>query len=99
TSLRLSSCSILHKSMYSYIVDLCSLSFIKDILSLLLFTFFPYTTLFRSGDAHEMAQTWVFIGGNIGARKCDDTGSRCHHHGERRSEEHTSELQSRFDIV
>src|SRR5699024_12534166 len=46
-------------------------------------TLFPYTTLFRSSPPHPM--TWP-------ERPCSATRGR-------RSEEHTSELQSRFDLV
>src|SRR6266571_7807524 len=47
-------------------------------------TLFPYTTLFRSPDAH---------GGPAG-----EAGGRPHPAG-RRSEEHTSELQSHVNLV
>src|SRR5437868_14842551 len=49
-------------------------------------TLFPYTTLFRSGDRRAAIRHMVHV----------DLGHRlepC------RSEEHTSELQSRFDLV
>src|SRR5438874_6849613 len=48
-------------------------------------TLFPYTTLFRSRM------------GRPGTRAMDATTQR--RHGFRRSEEHTSELQSRRDLV
>src|SRR6266704_6149154 len=48
-------------------------------------TLFPYTTLFRSPPRHRLAARGDQPGGTRDPR--------------RRSEEHTSELQSRFDIV
>src|SRR5699024_11248411 len=50
---------------------------------------FPYTTLFRSG--HMMRRRR-----REGAH---DEGSSTRRQGRPRSEEHTSELQSRFDLV
>src|SRR5207249_7333066 len=47
-------------------------------------TLFPYTTLFRSNLWTPDGTTIVFVQG---------------HHWHKRSEEHTSELQSRFDLV
>src|SRR6266513_5118060 len=47
-------------------------------------TLFPYTTLFRSCRA-----------GSARRRRCREPGASRRH----RSEEHTSELQSRFDLV
>src|SRR5207249_7346035 len=52
-------------------------------------TLFPYTTLFRS-RRRETTQRLGQRGGIVG---------RHHHAGVVRSEEHTSELQSRFDLV
>src|SRR5437868_12259465 len=49
-------------------------------------TLFPYTTLFRSIDDADRQAKWYF------ALKANLLESR-------RSEEHTSELQSRFDLV
>src|SRR6266513_5038544 len=46
-------------------------------------TLFPYTTLFRS----------------CRSRRATRGGTPPHPRGHRRSEEHTSELQSRFDLV
>src|SRR5260221_7686280 len=67
-------------------------------------TLFPYTTLFRSGRLHrkhavfaiERACGQVDVG--VGDRLLDfvDTYAA---RGERRSEEHTSELQSHSDLV
>src|SRR5437868_8895181 len=54
-------------------------------------TLFPYTTLFRSGQVPRALEAEVSV------LFCDVrnfTGF-----AERRSEEHTSELQSRFDLV
>src|SRR5207249_7921281 len=53
-------------------------------------TLFPYTTLFRSA-AFAFARSAEH--GGVGGR---DRGRSW---GNRRSEEHTSELQSRFDLV
>src|SRR5207249_5506722 len=50
-------------------------------------TLFPYTTLFRSRDAMDL------IGGQICQHLARAAGPA------HRSEEHTSELQSRFDLV
>src|SRR5689334_23851708 len=50
-------------------------------------TLFPYTTLFRSGGRSRHA-----------ARETR-SGDRPRHRAERRSEEHTSELQSQFHLV
>src|SRR2546430_11320144 len=53
-------------------------------------TLFPYTTLFRSVAAsHQFAGNCFFVSGPIG-------GSL---DGKRRSEEHTSELQSQSNLV
>src|SRR5689334_24362752 len=50
-------------------------------------TLFPYTTLFRSSTAALADPPWA-------------RGDRGYHHGgPRRSEEHTSELQSQFHLV
>src|SRR3712207_7604202 len=73
-------------------------------------TLFPYTTLFRSGLAHERrarglgahALDWgawaevgmVSAGGEQGARQLERRGIRA-----LRSEEHTSEIQSRQYLV
>src|SRR5438067_9841656 len=58
-------------------------------------TLFPYTTLFRSSrDGRCRSQTMESVGGGeIPRRKDGEVFLR------RRSEEHTSELQSRFDLV
>src|SRR2546422_3602518 len=67
-------------------------------------TLFPYTTLFRSRDLHGREQQRLQRGlgirvsdGRIQGRRYRD----CQHpHAElRRSEEHTSELQSRLHLV
>src|SRR2546421_7116744 len=57
-------------------------------------TLFPYTTLFRSGARTHLART-------RGARGAVHRGAECRIDagGRRRSEEHTSELQSRSDLV
>src|SRR5690349_23097450 len=51
-------------------------------------TLFPYTTLFRSGPRRPTAGGW-----------CSGTTSRSTTSTRPRSEEHTSELQSRRDLV
>src|SRR5207249_7207486 len=50
-------------------------------------TLFPYTTLFRSHNCVECQQQLVVFAELVGEDETD------------RSEEHTSELQSRFDLV
>src|SRR5260370_19568132 len=61
-------------------------------------TLFPYTTLFRSQCPKRSAAQVGPVGGRGGNR-----GGRCRtagrHHGARRSEEHTSELQSHLNLV
>src|SRR5207253_3624919 len=52
-------------------------------------TLFPYTTLFRSGPGLPAAPTWPSW----------PTGSRPSSRAKARSEEHTSELQSRGHLV
>src|SRR5438105_8414939 len=55
-------------------------------------TLFPYTTLFRSVD--------VFLREGVAARQREAISNECPMHRRRqRSEEHTSELQSRVDLV
>src|SRR5207249_8641032 len=61
-------------------------------------TLFPYTTLFRSRRHYggSLAGKWILtagLGGMGGAQPLAATMA------EPRSEEHTSELQSRFDLV
>src|SRR5438067_4576179 len=64
-------------------------------------TLFPYTTLFRSFLLETMADLWAKVG--IRAKlEMMEMGARQRMNNERtlpRSEEHTSELQSRFDLV
>src|SRR2546428_4287454 len=55
-------------------------------------TLFPYTTLFRSAERLR-----EFLGGN--ARQQVDRSARRAGGDDARSEEHTSELQSRSDLV
>src|SRR5207249_8718338 len=59
-------------------------------------TLFPYTTLFRSPDQPGARQRPTVLGDPDPARR-DQTGRDPAGGG--RSEEHTSELQSRFDLV
>src|SRR5437868_10209957 len=54
-------------------------------------TLFPYTTLFRSTFT-----AWSYIGSASASPLSNDTLSSV---SASRSEEHTSELQSRFDLV
>src|SRR2546429_4578949 len=59
-------------------------------------TLFPYTTLFRSPVAVEVAE------GDVDRNTADGKVSARRHRdrvGARRSEEHTSELQSRLHLV
>src|SRR5438105_7001992 len=57
-------------------------------------TLFPYTTLFRS--RHPIAMGIV---GLVGVLKSWNIGSNIREANHLRSEEHTSELQSRVDLV
>src|SRR5438067_8861237 len=64
-------------------------------------TLFPYTTLFRSDDAERVdvgapveLLAFGLLGRHVFGRAEDGAVAR-----DRRSEEHTSELQSRFDLV
>src|SRR2546429_1982529 len=59
-------------------------------------TLFPYTTLFRSKRGAQSG-----IGTTFSHRNgCDRRkGTASHHDGRTRSEEHTSELQSRLHLV
>src|SRR5689334_24511913 len=56
-------------------------------------TLFPYTTLFRSAPSTTSATTLFGVGKSSGGGSSPGIGSR------RRSEEHTSELQSQFHLV
>src|SRR2546428_13949205 len=65
-------------------------------------TLFPYTTLFRSACEGQVSpnlsdQVGIQIGGELYANFCMESWPSHNHF--RRSEEHTSELQSRSDIV
>src|SRR2546428_8992898 len=57
-------------------------------------TLFPYTTLFRSSKA-------ALLAASVAASRCvvGSTSSRSARAAAMRSEEHTSELQSRSDLV
>src|SRR5699024_12358724 len=80
----------------------CFPCFFFDIPLLLRSTLFPYTTLFRSREFHQIA-------GRAGRAGFDTEGFvvvqapehdiENHRALAKRSEEHTSELQSRFDLV
>src|SRR5699024_12276842 len=56
-------------------------------------TLFPYTTLFRSRAQH-LGRRHLALS-RRGTRRAEHVPARA----DRRSEEHTSELQSRFDLV
>src|SRR2546421_9240599 len=64
-------------------------------------TLFPYTTLFRSPQPHRAAFRPAALVGMVARGR--PGGHRAHLSGRRapvrRSEEHTSELQSRSDLV
>src|SRR5690349_23956283 len=64
-------------------------------------TLFPYTTLFRSGVELPCALTYAISAGVMCASRMDISIERaaCVPSGLGRSEEHTSELQSRRDLV
>src|SRR5437868_13215046 len=69
-------------------------------------TLFPYTTLFRSGNFLEESPQKPPIEARVGGPTSEQPGDRIGRYkllqqiGEGgRSEEHTSELQSRFDLV
>src|SRR5207249_7335117 len=75
-------------------------------------TLFPYTTLFRSWDRHDLRRARVAYLAELAARRKEDgawynagTAALADSDAETaqaslaRSEEHTSELQSRFDLV
>src|SRR5207249_9422316 len=55
-------------------------------------TLFPYTTLFRSRLRDPEAQPLLALVARLDEVETGDQGQK-------RSEEHTSELQSRFDLV
>src|SRR5438105_12872711 len=61
-------------------------------------TLFPYTTLFRSGNGRSGAAA-AAKEVRPGAASCGDTAPRPAIAPHERSEEHTSELQSRVDLV
>src|SRR2546422_7829026 len=69
-------------------------------------TLFPYTTLFRSlairnmvrADAPFLTTDAISLSAYL-ARFGHDVPEACEIRGERRSEEHTSELQSRLHLV
>src|SRR2546429_3605863 len=67
-------------------------------------TLFPYTTLFRSNQPEPHLRLDAFGrsgGGNHFRRRCFSGGQRCGQRiaARKRSEEHTSELQSRLHLV
>src|SRR5438105_7232443 len=65
-------------------------------------TLFPYTTLFRSWQSGRRVVEGWYRPGLAGAPSQMPPGCRLiqsHHRNHPRSEEHTSELQSRVDLV
>src|SRR3712207_8055545 len=67
-------------------------------------TLFPYTTLFRSTVAPSTGRPFASVTRTVRSplRICSIRASACRRHaasGSRRSEEHTSELQSRQYLV
>src|SRR5688572_33263041 len=61
-------------------------------------TLFPYTTLFRSSYGREAS--YYIRGRSLPARRAEqEHGDRCRAPGRKRSEEHTSELQSQSNLV
>src|SRR2546422_8086631 len=70
-------------------------------------TLFPYTTLFRSGVEHlldvplgrHLAAHGQVVHDDVGAGVAQDAGDVGRRAGRLRSEEHTSELQSRLHLV
>src|SRR3989442_3823521 len=64
-------------------------------------TLFPYTTLFRSSDGRQGPDRPLVVRpGDIGRRRgASDVSARLGRLGPGRSEEHTSELQSRPHLV
>src|SRR2546427_9439483 len=61
-------------------------------------TLFPYTTLFRSQQHHELAERADLVQAGIGARVGQENQAGVELDGNR-SEEHTSELQSQSNLV
>src|SRR5437868_7254722 len=65
-------------------------------------TLFPYTTLFRSNVLAYKPQSHRYSDHSSDMLHCSSRSPgpfRCHRASQCRSEEHTSELQSRFDLV
>src|SRR5437867_8471788 len=60
-------------------------------------TLFPYTTLFRSGRRQMPPPSQVQ--GASPAARCGQSAAELHTSVQPRSEEHTSELQSPYDLV
>src|SRR5438067_12466589 len=85
----------------------CSIHFVHNILFFMIprpprSTLFPYTTLFRSSDGRQIARGGdISCDGLIAGETVADVEPRVARCGDaaKRSEEHTSELQSRFDLV
>src|SRR3712207_7825185 len=62
-------------------------------------TLFPYTTLFRSPSAQRIVMLRYSEGSSQGVRRLASEGSFGAPQHDKRSEEHTSELQSRQYLV
>src|SRR3989449_4661042 len=62
-------------------------------------TLFPYTTLFRSRDVRRRGERSALVPALLEWHRRGDGKLRAARGGVRRSEEHTSELQSRLHLV
>src|SRR5699024_12550695 len=94
-------CPLNHSILYRTYIMLLSLFFLLMILHPPISTLFPYTTLFRSvakAPAFERVLTDPVSGGHLpsASRTYRPSAAMAEN---LRSEEHTSELQSRFDLV
>src|SRR2546429_7268922 len=64
-------------------------------------TLFPYTTLFRSLNTlwNDMTGNKMYVTGGVGSRAAGEAFGDAYELPNYRSEEHTSELQSRLHLV
>src|SRR2546422_8642905 len=88
--------AFIHSSSFSYYVHISFLFFFLMIRRPPRSTLFPYTTLFRSLRRNERLMTNIFRRGRVD-RVFGDVGGVIAN--ALRSEEHTSELQSRLHLV